>query len=212
MKLLDIGPPVGKPVQYRISGPDIQKVRDISMRFAGVVGQHPLLTNMIFDWNEPSRVVKVDVLQDKARQLGVSSEDIATVLNSIVEGASATQVRDNIYLIDVIGRADAQERGSIETLQNLQIAGSDGKLIPLSAVANLRYDVEQAMIASRDRIPTITLKAAIKGRPSRRRSSPSFSRRWTLSARRCRSATRSRSAAPWNRAPKHRDRLPPSHR
>ncbi len=163
VKLLDIGPPVGKPVQYRISGPDVQKVRDISMRFAGVVGQHPLLTNMIFDWNEPSRVVKVDVLQDKARQLGVSSEDIATVLNSIVEGASATQVRDNIYLIDVIGRADAQERGSIETLQNLQIAGSDGKLIPLSAVANLRYDVEQAMIASRDRIPTITLKAAIKG-------------------------------------------------
>ena len=163
VKLLDIGPPVGKPVQYRISGPDIQKVRELSQQFASIVGGHPLLLNMVFDWNEPSRVVKVDVLQDKARQLGVSSEDIATVLNSIVEGASVTQVRDNIYLIDVIGRAAAAERGSIETLQNLQLPGSSGKSVPLSAIANFRYELEQPTIWRRDRIPTITVKAAVIG-------------------------------------------------
>ncbi|SMF60521.1 Multidrug efflux pump subunit AcrB [Xaviernesmea oryzae] len=163
VKLLDIGPPVGKPVQYRISGPDIQKVRELSQQFASIVGGHPLLSNMVFDWNEPSRVVKVDVLQDKARQLGVSSEDIATVLNSIVEGASVTQVRDNIYLIDVIGRAAAAERGSIETLQNLQLPGSSGKSVPLSAIANFRYELEQPTIWRRDRIPTITVKAAVIG-------------------------------------------------
>ncbi|MDR6820334.1 multidrug efflux pump subunit AcrB [Neorhizobium sp. 2083] len=163
VKLLDIGPPVGKPVQYRVSGPDIQKLRELSQQFASILGSHPLLSNMVFDWNEPSRVVKVDVLQDKARQLGVSSEDIATVLNSIVEGASATQVRDNIYLIDVIGRAAASERGSIETLQNLQLPGSNGKSVPLSAVANFRYELEQPTIWRRDRIPTITLKAAVVG-------------------------------------------------
>ncbi|TCU06079.1 efflux RND transporter permease subunit [Rhizobium sullae] len=163
VKLLDIGPPVGKPVQYRISGPDIQKLRELSQQFASIVGGHPLLSNLIFDWNEPSRVVKVDVLQDKARQLGVSSEDIATVLNSIVEGSSTTQVRDNIYLIDVIGRAAASERGSIETLQNLQLPGSNGKSVPLSAVANFRYELEQPTIWRRDRIPTITVKAAVVG-------------------------------------------------
>lgn len=163
VKLLDIGPPVGKPVQYRVSGPDIQKLRELSQQFASILGNHPLLSNMVFDWNEPSRVVKVDVLQDKARQLGVSSEDIATVLNSIVEGSSATQVRDNIYLIDVIGRAAASERGSIETLQNLQLPGTNGKSVPLSAVANFRYELEQPTIWRRDRIPTITLKAAVVG-------------------------------------------------
>ncbi|WP_087001719.1 efflux RND transporter permease subunit [Rhizobium sullae] len=163
VKLLDIGPPVGKPVQYRVSGPDIQKLRELSQQFASIVGGHPLLSNMIFDWNEPSRVVKVDVLQDKARQLGVSSEDIATVLNSIVEGSSTTQVRDNIYLIDVIGRAAASERGSIETLQNLQLPASNGKSVPLSAVANFRYELEQPTIWRRDRIPTITVKAAVVG-------------------------------------------------
>ncbi|MCV9945585.1 efflux RND transporter permease subunit [Rhizobium sp. BT-175] len=163
VKLLDIGPPVGKPVQYRISGPDIQKVRDISQQFAGVVGTHPLLSNMVLDWNEPSRVVKVDVLQDKARQLGVSSEDIATALNGIVEGSTATQVRDDIYLVNVIGRARASERDSIQTLQNLQLSTSNGKVVPLSAVANFRYELEQPTIWRRDRQPTITLKAAVIG-------------------------------------------------
>jgi len=163
VKLLDIGPPVGKPVQYRISGPDIQKVRDISQQFAGVVGSHPLLSNMVLDWNEPSRVVKVDVLQDKARQLGVSSEDIATALNGIVEGSTATQVRDDIYLVNVIGRARASERDSVQTLQNLQLSTSNGKVVPLSAVANFRYELEQPTIWRRDRQPTITLKAAVIG-------------------------------------------------
>ncbi|WP_447397392.1 hypothetical protein, partial [Staphylococcus aureus] len=74
VKLLDIGPPVGKPVQYRLSGPDIQKVRELGQQLSGIVGEHQLLSNMVMDWNEPTRVVKVDVLQDKARQLGVSSE------------------------------------------------------------------------------------------------------------------------------------------
>ncbi|RFB88452.1 ACR family transporter [Rhizobium leguminosarum bv. trifolii] len=163
VKLLDIGPPVGKPVQYRISGPDIQKVRDVSQQFAGVVGQHPLLSNMVLDWNEPSRVVKVDVLQDKARQLGVSSEDIATALNGIVEGSTATQIRDDIYLVNVIGRARASERDSIQTLENLQLSTSNGKVVPLSALANFRYELEQPTIWRRDRQPTITLKAAVIG-------------------------------------------------
>ncbi|MBY5901527.1 efflux RND transporter permease subunit [Rhizobium leguminosarum] len=163
VKLLDIGPPVGKPVQYRVTGPDIQKVRDLSQQFAGVMGSHPLLANLVLDWNEPSRVVKVDVLQDKARQLGVSSEDIATALNGIVEGSTATQVRDDIYLVNVIGRARASERDSIQTLENLQLSTSNGKVVPLSAVANFRYELEQPTIWRRDRQPTITVKAAVVG-------------------------------------------------
>ncbi|TIP24566.1 MAG: efflux RND transporter permease subunit [Mesorhizobium sp.] len=162
VKLLDIGPPVGKPVQYRVSGPDIQTVRDLAGKLGSIVGTQSSLTNLAFDWNEPARVVKVDVLQDKARQLGVSSEDIATALNSIVEGAPATQVRDDIYLVNVIGRAQAEERGSVDTLLDLQLSSSSGKVIPLSSVATFRYELEQPTIWRRDRIPTITIKAGIK--------------------------------------------------
>ncbi len=163
VKLLDIGPPVGKPVQYRVSGPDIQKVRDLALQLGNIVNRNPLLSNLTFDWNEPMRVVKVDVLQDKARQLGISSQDIASGLNGVVEGSSVTKIRDSIYLIDVLGRAQDSERGSIETLRNLQLPSSGGKSVPLSAIAEFRYELEQPLIARRHRIPTITIKAAVIG-------------------------------------------------
>lgn len=161
VKLLDIGPPIGKPVQYRVSGPSIQAVRQYAQELAGIVGRQPKLHSLSFDWNEPSRVVKVEVLQDKARQLGVSSQDIAAVLNEIVQGQTVTYVRDDIYLVDVIGRASTAERGSIDTLLNLQLSSGSGQTIPLSSVATFRYELEQPTIWRRDRTPTITIKAAI---------------------------------------------------
>ncbi len=162
IKLLAIGPPVGKPVQYRISGPDVQTVRNLAQKVAGIVGSNNNLSGLIFDWNEPARVVKIDVLQDKARQLGVTSEDIASALNGIVAGAQVTQVRDDIYLVDVVSRAQNSERGSIETLQNLQLPASNGKSVPLSAVVRFHYELEQPTIWRRSRLPTITLKASVE--------------------------------------------------
>ncbi len=159
--LLDIGPPVGRLVQYRLSGPDIQKVRDYAQKLGNVVAKNPHLGDVTFDWGEPARVVKVNVLQDKARQLGVSSQDIASALNSVVNGAAVTQVRDDIYLIDVIARARNNERASIDTLQNLQLPGAGGQSVPLAAVASLSYGLEQPTIWRRSRLPTITLKMAI---------------------------------------------------
>lgn len=159
--LLDIGPPVGRPVQYRISGPDLQTVRKLAQTVAAALGQNGNLSDIVYDWNEPGRVVKVDVLQDKAAQLGITSETIATALNGIVGGSAATQIRDSIYLVDVIGRARDGERSSVETLQNLQIQTSAGKAVPLAAVANIRYELEQPAVWRRGRLPTITVKAAI---------------------------------------------------
>jgi multidrug efflux pump len=160
VKLLEVGPPVGRPVQYRLIGPDIAKVKELAQSLAGIVRTNPHLDNVVFDWMEPARVVEVDVLQDKARQLGVSSEDIATTLNSVLDGTSITQVRDSIYLINVVGRATRAERASIDTLRDLQLIGLGGRSIPLGAVANLRYDIEQPTIWRRSRLPTITLKAS----------------------------------------------------
>jgi multidrug efflux pump len=161
VKLLEVGPPVGRPVQYRVSGPDTARVRELSQKLAGILRSSSDLGNVVFDWMEPARLVKVDVLQDKARQLGVTSEDIATTLNGVLEGSSITQVRDSIYLVNVMGRATAPERASIDTLRDLQLTGLGGQAVPLGAVANLRYEIEQPTIWRRARIPTITLKAGI---------------------------------------------------
>lgn len=161
--LLDIGPPVGRPVQYRVSGPDLQKVRDYAHDMANLIGGNPSIGDVTFDWNEPSRVIKVDVLQDKARQLGITSESIASSLNAVVGGSTITQVRDSIYLINVVARARADERGSIDQLRNLQLPTSNGQSVPAAAVANFHYELEQPVVWRRARQPTITLKAGVLG-------------------------------------------------
>jgi multidrug efflux pump subunit AcrB len=163
VKLLDIGPPVGRPVQYRVSGPDIQKVRALAQKVAAVVASDDNLAEPVYDWMEPARSLKVEVLQDKARQLGVSSQDIANAINSVVTGATVTQVRDDIYLINVIARAEADERGSIATLRNLQLNGAGGQAVPLAAVAKFGYGLEQPKIWRRSRLPTVTVQAAMRG-------------------------------------------------
>jgi multidrug efflux pump subunit AcrB len=163
VKLLDIGPPVGRPVQYRISGPDIQEVRAQALAFGELLGKNDRLGDIVYDWNEPARVVKVDVLQDKARQLGVTSQDIASALNGVVGGTTVTQIRDDVYLIDVIGRARVAERESIDTLRQMQLPTANGTSVPLAAVANFRYEMEQPVVWRRSRQPTITVKASITG-------------------------------------------------
>ena len=161
VKFLELGPPVGRPVQYRISGPDIQELRDIAQDFAGIMAADKRLGVVSYNWNEPGRVIRVDVMQDKARKLGISSKDIATTLNGVVGGIPITQVRDSIYLIDVIVRAQKHERDSIDTLQSLQIATGNGSSVPLAAIANFHYELEQPVIYRRSRIPTITVAAGI---------------------------------------------------
>ncbi|KQZ94476.1 MULTISPECIES: efflux RND transporter permease subunit [unclassified Pseudomonas] len=163
VQALELGPPVGRPIQYRVSGPDIDQVRKHAIDLASQLDKNPHIGEIIFDWNEPGKVLRIDIAQDKARQLGLSSEDVANLMNSIVTGSTVTQVDDDIYLINVVGRAVDAERGSPETLQNLQILTPGGTSIPLLAFASVRYELEQPLVWRRDRKPTITIKTAVIG-------------------------------------------------
>jgi len=163
VQALEMGPPVGRPIQYRVSGPDIDQVRKHAIDLASQLDKNPHIGEIIFDWNEPGKVLRIDIAQDKARQLGLSSEDVANLMNSIVSGSTVTQVDDDIYLINVVGRAVDAERGSPDTLQNLQILTPGGTSIPLLAFATVRYELEQPLVWRRDRKPTITIKTAVIG-------------------------------------------------
>ncbi|RMQ42266.1 AcrB/AcrD/AcrF protein [Pseudomonas cichorii] len=159
---LEMGPPVGRPLQYRVSGENIDKVRQHAIELATLLGKNTHVGEVIYDWNEPGKVLRIDINQDKARQLGLSSEDVAQLMNSVVSGSAVTQVRDDIYLIDVVGRAEDAERGTPETLQNLQIVTPAGTSIPLLAFATVGYELEQPLVWRRDRKPTITVKGAVR--------------------------------------------------
>src|SRR5262249_6644750 len=136
---LELGPPVGWPLQYRVSGPDLSEVREIASKLARVVAGSPRAVNVNFDWMEPAREVRIRIDQDEARLLGLSSQAVASVLNTVMTGASITQVRDDIYLIDVVVRATDEQRVSLATLPTLQVPLPNGRTVPLSQFATFEY-------------------------------------------------------------------------
>jgi multidrug efflux pump subunit AcrB len=158
---LELGPPVGWPVQYRVSGPDIDKVRDLALEVAQVMGADPNLRLINYDWMEPARVVRIVIDQDQARLLGLSTDSVGAVINSAISGTTVTQVRDDIYLVNVVVRATGEERVSLTTLRNLQIPLASGRTVPLSQLASLSFEQEAPLIWRRDRLPTLTVRADV---------------------------------------------------
>ena len=158
---LELGPPVGWPVQYRVNGPDISQVREIALRLSQVIAADPNTRLTNFDWMEPARELRINVDQDEARQLGVSSETLAQVLNAHISGTVVTQVRDSIYLIDVVARAVGGQQMSIATLRNLPVPLPNGTTIPLSQFATFEYGQEYPLVWRRDRVPTLTVQADV---------------------------------------------------
>jgi multidrug efflux pump len=159
---LENGPPVGFPVQFRVSGPDPLQVRRIAFQVADVMRENSNTRDVNLDWDELSKVVKMDVDQAKARLLGISSQDLAFTLNSIVSGITVTQYREGRELIDVVARAEADERLSLNGLKDINVAGADSsRPVPLGQVAEVSYGLEEGIIWRRDRQPVITVRADI---------------------------------------------------
>src|SRR5262245_31521326 len=158
---LELGPPVGWPVQYRVSGPDTSKVREIALELAQVVAKSPQAVHVNFDWIEPARQVRIRVDQNEARLLGLSSQALAGVLNTVISGSSITQVRDDIYLVDVVVRATDEQRVSLATLRTVQVPLPNGRTVPLNQFATFEFEQDYPLIWRRDRVPTLTVQADI---------------------------------------------------
>ncbi|WP_431302856.1 efflux RND transporter permease subunit [Sediminicoccus sp. BL-A-41-H5] len=158
---LELGPPVGWPLQYRVSGPDVEKVREIAQEVARIMAEARGSRLTHFDWMEPARQLRVRVDQDEARRLGLSSAQVAAVLNAALTGTTLTQLRDDIYLINVVARATAEERLSLTTLRSIQMPLAGGRTVPLSQLATFDYEQEYPLIWRRDRVPTLTVRADV---------------------------------------------------
>jgi multidrug efflux pump len=158
---LELGPPVGWPVKYRVSGPDLTRVHTIALQVADRLAAVTGLRHINFDWAEPARVMRVRIDQDQARQLGLSSQDVSLALNGVVSGTTITQVRNSIYLINVDMRAEQNQRTSLESIRSLQIPLRDGNVVPLRQFASFEYSQEYPIIWRRDRVPTLTVQADV---------------------------------------------------
>jgi multidrug efflux pump subunit AcrB len=159
---LELGPPVGWPIQYRVLGPEIEGIRGIAKELAQVVATSGGVRSPSFDWIEPARQLRIEVDQDQARQLGLSSAALAATLNAVITGSVITQIRDDIYLVNVLARATASERISLDTLQTMQVPIPGGRTVALGQFATISYGQEYPLVWRRDRVLALTVQADVR--------------------------------------------------
>ncbi|AMO78199.1 efflux RND transporter permease subunit [Pseudomonas citronellolis] len=158
---LENGPPVGYPVQFRVSGEHIQQVRELARKVAAKMRENPHVVNVHLDWEEPSKVIRLNLDQDRARALGVSTQDVSQFLQSSLTGSTVSYYREDNELIEILLRGDARERQDLSQLPSLAIPTNNGRSVALSQVATLEYGFEEGIIWRRNRLPTVTVRADI---------------------------------------------------
>lgn len=158
---LELGPPIGWPLQYRLSGPDPEVLRSQALELAAVIASYPTARQVHFDWIEPSRQLRIEVDQAQARRLGLTSAQLAGVLQTAVSGAPVTQLRDDIYLVNIVARAADGSRVSLDNLATLQVPVPGGRTVALSQFATFLFEQEQPLLWRRDRLPTLTVLADV---------------------------------------------------
>ncbi|MDQ9948761.1 MULTISPECIES: efflux RND transporter permease subunit [Acinetobacter] len=162
VSLLENGPPVGYPLQYRVSGEDLNLVRKEAQQVAKVISENPNTTNVHLDWGEPSKIISIQIDQDRARQMGVSSLDLANFINASITGSAIEQYREKRELIEIRLRGDQAERVEVASLASLAVPTNNRTTVPLAQIAKIEYKFEDGLIWHRNRLPTITVRADIR--------------------------------------------------
>ncbi|MES2918997.1 MAG: efflux RND transporter permease subunit [Pseudomonadota bacterium] len=156
---LEFGPPVGFPVQFRVVGPEAAEVRRIAYEVRDIVRQSPLVRDTQLDWNDQVRSLKLDIDQDKARLLGISSADISDVAQTVLSGAPVSQVRRGEELIDIVVRGTPAERQSLAGVGDIALFSRSGGVVPLSQVARVESTFEEPVLWRRDRKLVLTVRS-----------------------------------------------------
>jgi multidrug efflux pump len=159
---LENGPPVGYPVQFRVSGEHIDQVRALARQVEAKVRANPHVANVNLDWDEPSKVVRLVLDQERARALGVTTQQLSAFLSGSLSGLHVSTYREGNELIEVSMRGSDDERTRLDMLGSLAVPTASGRSVPLSQVATLEYGFEDGIIWHRDRLPTITVRADIR--------------------------------------------------
>ncbi|RON09093.1 multidrug transporter AcrB [Pseudomonas brassicacearum] len=159
---LELGPPVGYPVQFRVVGPDTQVVRQIARDVEKVVASNSKVRDLQLDWNDPVRTLKVQLDQDKASALGLTPADVSLATQTVMNGATLSQLREHEDLIDIVARAVPEERLNLDTLKDINLYTRQGTVVPLSQIAQVHSELEEPVLWRRNRDMAITVRADVK--------------------------------------------------
>jgi len=158
---LETGPPVGYPLQFRISGEHIERVQAIARQIAAKVDANPHTANVNLDWSEPNKIVRLVIDQERARALGISRTQIAQFLNGALAGLNVGVYREGKRQIGIVLRGSENERAQLEFLDSLALPAANGTPVALSQLARFEPTFEDGIIWHRNRLPTVTVRADI---------------------------------------------------
>ncbi len=161
IKTIQNGPPSTYPVMLRVTGYDEDKVRQIAEKVRDTMAADPRLCNINFDWFEKTKVLTVEVDQNKARMLGLDSQQISAVLQGQLSGTPVSDFRQNDKTVSIVVKMDSTDSHDLAYVKNLNIRLPGGASIPLDQVAQIRYDAEDGLIGRRDLKPSITVQAEV---------------------------------------------------
>src|SRR4051812_45455055 len=157
----NFGPPVGFPVQFRVIGPDANKVREIAYQVRDVMRQNKSVKDVQLDWNEQSPYLKLVVDQDRARAMGLTPQDVSQALSMLISGSQVTTVRDGIEKVAVVARAIPSERLDLGGVGDLTVTSRNGVAVPLTQIAKIEYSHEEPIIWRRNRDMAITVRGDV---------------------------------------------------
>ncbi len=161
IKYLPNGPPMPYPVQFRITGDDMGKVRQIASQVRDTVRANPYAVGVNDNWNESIKVLRLDLDQDKLLALKIGSQDVMRAVNTILSGTAIGQYREKNKLIDIIVRQPVNERDTISALSNATIQTNNGRSIPLSQLTNPHFEWEPGVLWRENRQWAITVQADV---------------------------------------------------
>jgi multidrug efflux pump subunit AcrB len=161
VKLLPNGPPVPYPVQFRVTGLEVSKVREIADQVKAVMRDNPNTVGVNDNWNESVKVIRIDMDQDKLRALGVTSQSVMRAANTILTGTTVGQFRDGNKLIDIVVRQPVDERSTVAALGGANIPTSGGKSVPLSQLARIKLVWEPGVVWREGREWAVTVQSDV---------------------------------------------------
>lgn len=161
VKFLPTGPPVPYPVQFRVSGPEVPKVRAIADQVKRIMIANPNTLGVNDNWNEAVKVLRLDLDQDKLRVLGVTSQTVMRAANTILSGATIGQFREDNKLVDIVLRQPVEERATISVLNDMNIPTASGKAVTIGQIAHAHFVWEPGVVWREKREWAITVQSDV---------------------------------------------------
>lgn len=161
VKLLPNGPPVAYPVQFRVIGSDPARLRQHADEVRTILREHPQMQGVNDNWNESVKTMRLEIDQDKARALGVTSQSVAQAARTVFTGTTVGQYREGDRLIDIVFRQPPDERQAITDIANAYLPTASGRAIPLTQIARPVFVWEPGVMWRQNREYAITVQGDV---------------------------------------------------